>query len=64
MGDKTDRGQSKKRMGADKGRKSSPGAEALIARQLKAMYDEVIAQPVPDRLLELLKRIDDGGAKK
>jgi hypothetical protein len=67
MGDKTDRGRSKKSTDAEadagRARKPSPGADAFIAEQLKAMYDEVVAQPVPDRLLELLKRLDDGGAK-
>jgi Anti-sigma factor NepR len=64
MGDKTDRERSKTRTDADKPRNASPGAEAFIVQQLKAMYDEVVAQPVPDRLLELLKRLDDGGAEK
>lgn len=66
MGDKTDRRPSKKRLdaSADETPNSPRRAEAFIAEQLKAMYDEVVAQPVPDRLLELLKRLDDGGAKK
>jgi hypothetical protein len=34
-----------------------------IAGQLKAMYDEVAAQPIPDRLLELLDRLDSDAAK-
>jgi Anti-sigma factor NepR len=64
MGDKTDRERSKTRTDADNPRNASPSAEAFIARQLKAMYDEVVAQPVPDRLLKLLKRLGDGGAEK
>ena len=66
MGDETDRERSKKITDVEAGaeaRKSPLGAEAFIAQQLKAMYDEVVAQPVPDRLLELLKRLDDGGEK-
>ena len=31
----------------------------VIGVQLRAIYDEVVAQPIPDRLLELLSRIDD-----
>jgi hypothetical protein len=65
MGEKTDRGRSKKRSdaNADETRSAPRGAEAFIAEQLKAMYDEVVAQPVPDRLLDLLKRLDGGGEK-
>ena len=29
-----------------------------IGRQLRAVYDDVLNQPVPDRLLELLERLD------
>jgi hypothetical protein len=35
------------------------GIEAHIGAKLKAMYDEVLAQPIPDRLLDLLSRLDD-----
>jgi hypothetical protein len=49
---------------AGKGRKPSAGAEQFIAEQLKAMYDEVISQPVPDRLLELLNRLEDDANKR
>jgi Anti-sigma factor NepR len=44
---------------------ASPGApsgvDQFIAGQLKAIYDEVAAEPVPDRLLQLLERLDRGG---
>jgi len=30
-----------------------------IGRQLRAVYDEVLHQPIPDRFLELLSRLDD-----
>jgi hypothetical protein len=65
MGEKTDRGRSKKTSGAgaEKTRNAPRGPEAFIAEQLKAMYDEVVAQPVPDRLLDLLKRLDGDGEK-
>jgi hypothetical protein len=33
-------------------------ADQYIADQLKAMYDSVVVEPVPDRLLELLDRLD------
>ena len=34
-------------------------ADRYIANQLKAMYDAVVVEPVPDRLLQLLDRLDD-----
>ncbi len=44
-------------------RAASAPAERYIADQLKAVYDAVAAEPVPDRLLELLNRLD-ADAKK
>ena len=38
-------------------------ADRYIADQLKAIYDAVAAEPIPDRLLQLLDRLD-GDAKK
>lgn len=32
--------------------------QAHIGRQLRAMYDTVVSQPVPDRFLELLNQLD------
>lgn len=32
--------------------------QAHIGRQLRAMYDTVVNQPVPDRFLELLNQLD------
>ena len=34
-------------------------ADQYIADQLKAMYDSVVVEPIPDRLLQLLDRLDD-----
>ena len=34
-------------------------ADQYIADQLKAMYDAVVVEPVPDRLLQLLDRLDN-----
>ncbi len=42
---------------------ASEAMKQYIAGQLKAMYDEVAAQPIPDRLLQLLDRLD-GDAEK
>jgi hypothetical protein len=37
--------------------RAAPVAERYIAHQLKAVYDAVVAEPVPDRLLQLLDRL-------
>ena len=43
--------------------RSSPGlesaSEARIGMKLKAMYDEVLNEPVPDRLMDLLGQLDE-----
>jgi hypothetical protein len=41
----------------------APVADRYIADQLKAIYDAVVAEPVPDRLLQLLDRLH-GEAEK
>ena len=38
-------------------------ADQYIAEQLKAMYDAVVVEPIPDRLLQLLDRLDDDSEK-
>jgi hypothetical protein len=35
-----------------------------IGQQLRAMYMNVVDQGVPDRFVELLRRLDEGGDKK
>ena len=32
--------------------------QAHIGRQLRSLYDEVLKEPVPDRLRELLQRLE------
>ena len=34
-------------------------ADQYIADQLKAMYDAVVVEPVPDRIMQLLDRLED-----
>jgi len=34
--------------------------QSKIGQQLRAMYDEVVDQGVPDRFAELLKKLDSG----
>ena len=37
--------------------------QARLGQQLRAMYDDVVNQGVPDRFVELLNRIDDNENK-
>lgn len=39
-------------------RPSGADVHAYIGRQLRAVYDDVAKQPVPDRFLELMKQLD------
>jgi hypothetical protein len=36
-----------------------PDVKDHIGRQLRALYDEVVNQPVPERFMELLNRLDE-----
>jgi hypothetical protein len=36
-----------------------PDIKANIGRQLRLMYGEVVDQGVPDRFVQMLKRLDD-----
>lgn len=38
--------------------------QARIGHQLRAMYDDVVRQGVPDRFAELIRRLDDPNAPK
>jgi hypothetical protein len=37
--------------------------QARLGQQLRAMYDEVVNQGVPDRFSDLINRLDAGGKK-
>jgi hypothetical protein len=37
--------------------------QARLGQQLRAMYDDVVNQGVPDRFADLIKRIDSNGNK-
>ena len=41
--------------------KLSREVQARLGQQLRALYDEVVSQGVPDRFTELLNRIDGDG---
>jgi hypothetical protein len=60
MPDKTSRAPRKKAAKAAASvRAEAEKADQYIADQLKAMYDAVVTEPVPDRLMQLLDRLDD-----
>ena len=37
--------------------------QARLGQQLRALYDDVVSQGVPDRFTELLNRLDGSGNK-
>ena len=39
----------------------SPDLQAHIGQQVRAMFEEVAEEPVPDHLLRLLKDLDQSG---
>jgi len=41
-----------------------PRIQCEIGRQLRAVYDDVISEPVPDRFLELLHQLEKSAGKK
>ncbi len=38
--------------------------QAKLGQQLRAMYDDVVNQGVPDRFAQLLNRLDEPGEKE
>lgn len=40
-----------------------PSIQDHIGQELRAMYDEVLQQPIPDRFLDLLKALDEKADK-
>lgn len=47
--------------GSDQEKTMSPVLQAHIGRQVRAMFDEVAEEPVPEHLLRLLKDLDQSG---
>ncbi|SDG48167.1 hypothetical protein SAMN04487974_103132 [Pelagibacterium luteolum] len=41
----------------------SPDSQAFIGLKLRELYDDVVAEPVPDRLLELLGKLGEDEKK-
>jgi Anti-sigma factor NepR len=66
MADKKPRGGAPKKPSKTAPKTSAAGyagMEKHIGSQLKALYDDMVAEPIPDRLLDLLNRLDDKAAK-
>jgi len=49
--------------GSGKARGADSSVERAIGSRLRAFYDEVAREPVPERFVELLKRLDDEAKK-
>jgi hypothetical protein len=69
MPDKTSRRPRKRArdaasLGARTLRAEAAKADQYIAAQLKAIYDAVVVEPIPDRLLQLLDRLDNDDAER
>jgi hypothetical protein len=56
-------GATKARPGREAADGMSPALQAHIGRQVRAMFDEVAEEPIPDHLLRLLKDLDQRGEK-
>jgi hypothetical protein len=42
---------------------SKPDASVQIGRQLQSIYNDVLSQPIPQRLLDILQTLDASAAK-
>lgn len=47
----------------DGGRLGATDVQAYIGRQLRAVYDDVVKQPIPDRFLDLMRQLEAQGSK-
>ena len=47
----------------DGARPGTTDVQAYIGRQLRAVYDDVVKQPIPDRFLALMKQLEEQGPK-
>lgn len=55
---------SRKRAGGPTKARTDGSVQAAIGNRLRAYYDEVAREPVPDRFVELLKRLNGEDAGK
>ena len=66
VGDKLDHGAPQIAGGpeaADAGSGLSPNLQAHIGRHVRAVFDEVAREPIPEHLLRLLKDLERSGDK-
>ena len=42
-----------------RGPSANKEAHALIGRHLRSIYDDVLNQPIPDRFIDLLQKLED-----
>lgn len=74
MAEKAEEGASRRAAGAGAGGGRGAGAggdaeldprvQGEIGRQLRAVYDDIISEPIPDRFLELLQQLEESAGKK
>ena len=55
--------ETRSRKTSSKPAKLSREVQARLGQQLRAMYDDVVNQGVPERFTEMIKRIDGNGNK-
>lgn len=55
--------QAAKPVGAGKTGGLNPEIQARIGHQLRAMYDDVVRQGVPDKFADLIRKLDGPEAK-
>ena len=56
--DKMETASSRAKKQADKPAKLSRDVQARLGQQLRAMYDEVVSEGVPDRFTEILNQLN------
>lgn len=52
---------------ADETPAETPGEDAMqdmIGKQLRTLYDSVLVEPIPDRIVELLLKLDEADAER
>lgn len=62
-GSKSHPGSASVRVVSARSKKPEPDVADHISRQLKAVYDDMLNQPVPDRFIDLLSQLDPNSDK-
>ena len=60
---KGDDGQTVTPSGTPQRSRRKPSIQDHIGQELRAMYDEVLQQPIPDRFVDLLNALDEKADK-